>query len=144
MSAYDCGVRDERRQTVLAEAFGVVAAASQCCGLRVPNTASLINHSYAGFRASCPVGSTPSARDYRVCRPLTHERRLSSRIQSGSAAVTDGNAHITKRWFAALVRGPSGLHGLPMCHDLSQKLGSFPPDRLGASDPGGGRQVVDR
>jgi hypothetical protein len=54
-SARNGGVRYERGQTVLAETFGMVAAAGQCSNLRVPNTASLINHSYAGRRASCRV-----------------------------------------------------------------------------------------
>jgi hypothetical protein len=54
-SAYDGGVRDERRQTVLAETFGMVAAAGQRGNLRVPNAASLINYSYPGCRASCPL-----------------------------------------------------------------------------------------
>lgn len=52
-SACDGGVCYERRQTVLAETVGMVAAADQCGNnLRVPDTASLINHSYAGRRAS--------------------------------------------------------------------------------------------
>ena len=55
VSACDGGVRYERGQTVLAETFGMVAVAGQCGNLRVPNAASLINHSYAGCRASCLV-----------------------------------------------------------------------------------------
>jgi hypothetical protein len=42
-SACDGSVRYERRQTVLAETFGMVAAAGQCSNnLRVPNAPSLI------------------------------------------------------------------------------------------------------